>query len=211
MNEIKPTILYCDPAVVVCHKPAGILSEGTGADALPALLTEALRQGGEVSTSLYVVHRLDRETEGLLFVTDDGKWNRLMTLPESGKEKCYEFIVMGELTPEKIQHLEQGVCLNGSSEPTAPAKVTVTGFSTLGEVLPQLHPEIQEKSRHNPMDRVMTFGTITITQGRYRQIRRMMKAVRCLVLELRRISIDHIRLDEELKPGQWKEIYPQEQ
>ena len=157
------------------------------------------------------VGRLDRETEGLLFVTDDGKWNRLMTLPESGKEKCYEFIVMGELTPEKIQHLEQGVCLNGSSEPTAPAKVTVTGFSTLGEVLPQLHPEIQEKSRHNPMDRVMTFGTITITQGRYRQIRRMMKAVRCLVLELRRISIDHIRLDEELKPGQWKEIYPQEQ
>lgn len=157
------------------------------------------------------VGRLDRETEGLLFVTDDGKWNRLMTLPESGKEKCYEFIVMGELTPERIRCLEQGVCLNGSPEPTAPAKVTVTGFSTLGQVLPRLHPEIQEKSSHNPMDRVMTFGTITITQGRYRQIRRMMKAVRCLVLELRRVSIDDIRLDEELKPGQWKEIYPQEQ
>lgn len=154
------------------------------------------------------VGRLDRETEGLLLVTDDGKWNRLMTLPESGKEKCYEFIVMGELTPDKIQKLEQGVYLNGSAEPTAPARITITGFSTLGQVLPQLHPEVQEKSRHNPMDRMMTFGTITITQGRYRQIRRMMKVVRCLVLGLKRISIDNIVLDESLKPGEWREIYP---
>lgn len=154
------------------------------------------------------VGRLDRETEGLIFITDDGKWNRLMTLPESGKEKCYEFVVMGALTPEKILQLEQGVCLNGSDEPTVPAKITVTGFSTLGEVLPTLHPEIQEKSKHNPMDRPMTFGTITITQGRYRQIRRMMKVVRCLVLHLKRISVDGIVLPEDLKPGEWKAFKP---
>lgn len=154
------------------------------------------------------VGRLDRETQGLIFVTDDGKWNRLMTLPESGKEKCYEFIVMGELTPEKIRQLEQGVLLNGSEQPTAPAKLTISGFSTLGEVLPTLHPEIQAKSKHNPMDRPMTFGTITITQGRYRQVRRMMKAVRCLVLSLKRVRVDDITLPEGLKPGEWVEIRP---
>lgn len=154
------------------------------------------------------VGRLDRETEGLLFITDDGMWNRKMTLPGEGKEKVYEFVVMGALTPEKVAQLEEGVLLNGSDQPTAPAKLTITGFSTLGEVLPTLHPDIQRKSDHNPMDRPMTFGTITITEGRYRQIRRMMKAVRCLVLALKRVSVDGIELDPELKPGEWKEIFP---
>lgn len=155
------------------------------------------------------VGRLDRETEGLLFLTDDGMWNRRMTLPSEGKEKVYEFVVMGELTAEKIARLEEGVLLKGSDVPTTPARITVTGFSTLGEVLPTLHPDIQRKSSHNPMDRPMTFGTITITQGRYRQVRRMMKAVRCLVLSLKRVQVDGIVLDPDLKPGEWKEIFPE--
>ena len=86
-------------------------------------------------------------------------------------------------------------------------RITITGKSTLGEILPLLHPEIREKSAHNPMDRTVTFGTITITEGRNRQIRRMMKAVRCLVLGLKRVSMGEILLDESLAPGQWKEIW----
>ena len=82
----------------------------------------------------------------------------------------------------------------------------VTGHSTLGETLPILHPEIQEKSRHNPMDKPVTFGTIVITEGRNRQIRRMMKEVRCVVLQLKRVSMGDIVLDSSLKPGEWKEI-----
>ena len=153
------------------------------------------------------VGRLDRETEGLLFITDDGMWNRKMTLPGEGKDKRYEFIVMGALTEDKVKQLEAGVLLRGDDTHTAPCKIEVTGFSTLGEVLPTLHPDIQRKSAHNPMDRPMTFGTITITEGRYRQIRRMMKVVRCLVLSLKRVSADGIELDPELKPGEWKEIF----
>lgn len=156
--------------------------------------------------ALSPVGRLDRETEGLLIITDDGKWNQHMTRPEFQKEKVYEFTVMGDLTADKIARLEQGVLLNGDTEYTAPAKITVTGRSTLGETMPQLHQEVQDKSRHNPMDRPVTFGTITITQGKYRQIRRMMKAVRCLVLQLRRVSVDSIVLDPNLAPGAWKEI-----
>lgn len=156
--------------------------------------------------ALSPVGRLDRETEGLLIITDDGKWNQRMTRPEFQKEKVYEFTVMGDLTADKIARLEQGVLLNGDTEYTAPAKITVTGHSTLGETMPLLHPEVQDKSRHNPMDRPVTFGTITITQGKYRQIRRMMKAVRCLVLQLRRVSTGDIVLDPTLAPGQWKEI-----
>lgn len=156
--------------------------------------------------NLSPVGRLDRETEGLLMITDDGMWNREMTRPEFHREKRYEFTVMGDLTEEKIAQLESGVRLRGAERLTAPAKVTVTGRSTLGETLPALHPEIREKSRHNPPERPVTFGTITITEGRNRQIRRMMKEVRCLVLRLKRVSMGDIVLDETLMPGQWKEI-----
>lgn len=152
------------------------------------------------------VGRLDRETEGLLIITDDGMWNREMTRPEFHREKRYEFTVMGDLTEERIIQLETGVLLNGDEQTTAPAKVTVTGRSTLEETLPKLHPEIREKSQHNPMDRPVTFGTITITEGRNRQIRRMMKEVRCLVLQLKRVSMGNIILDDKLAPGEWKEI-----
>lgn len=156
------------------------------------------------------VGRLDRETEGLLIITDDGMWNRRMTRPEFRKEKKYEFTVMGNLDDEKLVRLESGVLLIGSDQPTAPCKVSVTGRSILGEVMPALHPEIQEKSRHNPMDRPVTFGTITITEGRNRQIRRMMKEVRCVVLQLKRISMGNIVLDASLNCGQWRELNPAE-
>lgn len=157
--------------------------------------------------NLSPVGRLDRETEGLLVITDDGMWNRKMTRPEFRCKKTYEFTVMGDLNQEKVKRLEKGVLLNGAEQLTAPAQITVTGQSTLGEVMPSLHPEVQEKSKHNPMDRPVTFGSIVITEGKNRQIRRMMKEVRCLVLQLKRISMGDIVLNESLAPGEWKEIY----
>lgn len=157
--------------------------------------------------NLSPVGRLDRETEGLLVITDDGMWNRKMTRPEFRCKKTYEFMVMGDLNQEKVKKLEKGVLLNGTEQLTAPAQITVTGQSTLGEVMPSLHPEVQEKSKHNPMDRPVTFGSIVITEGKNRQIRRMMKEVRCLVLQLKRISMGDIVLNESLAPGEWKEIY----
>ena len=116
--------------------------------------------------------------------------------------------MLGDLTEEKRQALETGVLMNGEDTPTAPAYITVTGKSTLGAVLPALHPEIQEKSRHNPMDRPVTFGKITITEGRNRQIRRMMKTQRLLVLALKRVKMGEFLLPEGLKPGEWVEISP---
>ena len=152
------------------------------------------------------VGRLDRETEGLLLITDDGQFNRHMTWPEFQIEKIYEFTVLGDLDEEKRQRLEAGVLLTGDPEPTAPARITITGKSTLGEILPLLHPEIREKTAHNPMDRTVTFGTITITEGRNRQIRRMMKTQRLLVLALKRTKMGPYTLPDQLKPGEWAEV-----
>lgn len=185
------------------HKPFGCVTARRD-DRHPTVMDWFRDLGNE---NLSPVGRLDRETEGLLIITDDGMWNRQMTRPEFHQAKTYEFVVMGDLTPEKVEALEKGVLLNGEDTPTAPAVLAITGRSTLAETLPTLHPEIQEKTRHNPMDRTVTFGTITITEGRNRQIRRMMKAVRCLVLGLKRVSMGEILLDESLAPGQWKEIW----
>ena len=170
------------------HKPFGCVTARRD-DRYPTVMDWF---AGLNNPDLSPVGRLDRETEGLLLITDDGIFNRQMTRPEFHKEKTYTFTLL----------------LNGEDTPTAPARITVTGKSTLGAVLPTLPPEIREKSAHNPQDRPVTFGTITITEGRNRQIRRMMKTQRLLVLQLKRIKMGEITLPSDLKPGEWMEISP---
>ena len=158
--------------------------------------------------NLSPVGRLDLETEGLLIITDDGAWNQLMTRPEYKKEKVYEFFVLNELTEEKRQQLEQGVTIIGSDKLTAPAKLEVTEYTELQYVMPDLPEALQQKYSHNRPFHPVTKGRITITEGRKRQIRRMMKAVGCMIIYLKRISMGDIVLDPALKPGEWKEIEP---
>ena len=152
------------------------------------------------------VGRLDRETEGLLMITDDGIWNQKMTNPAFHVPKTYEFTALGTLNEENLQRLSEGVLLIGSDRPTTGASVTVTGTSILSKVVPHLHPDMQEKLKYNLPDHPVVFGTITISEGRKRQIRRMLKVVGCCVIRLKRISMGSIVLDEKLAPGEYKEI-----
>ena len=152
------------------------------------------------------VGRLDRETEGLLVITDDGVWNQKMTNPAFHVPKTYEFVALGTLNEENLQRLSEGVMLIGSDRPTTGASVTVTGTSLLSKVVPHLHPDMQEKLKYNLPDHPVVFGTITISEGRKRQIRRMLKVVGCCVIRLKRISMGELLLDPELKPGEYKEI-----
>ncbi len=184
------------------NKPFGCVSARRD-DTFPTVIDYFKELNNE---NLSPVGRLDRETEGLLLITDDGKWNQLMTHPSNQKEKKYEFIAMGTLNEEKINQLETGLWLTGADKLTAPAKVTVTGTSILCETLPALHPEIQKNTCHNRPDHPIVKGTIIITEGRKHQVRRMLKAVGCCIIYLKRISMGDIVLDENLKPGEWKEI-----
>ena len=152
------------------------------------------------------VGRLDRETEGLLVITDDGVWNQKMTNPAFHVPKTYEFVALGTLNEENLQRLSEGVLLIGSDRPTTGASVTVTGTSILSKVVPHLHPDMQEKLKYNLPDHPVVSGTITISEGRKRQIRRMLKVVGCCVIRLKRISMGSIVLDEKLAPGEYKEI-----
>ena len=71
------------------------------------------------------VGRLDRETTGLLLITDDGNWNQQLTHPAYHKKKTYLFTVLGDLTEDRRQFLENGILLKGSPVPTSPAKITL--------------------------------------------------------------------------------------
>lgn len=154
------------------------------------------------------VGRLDRETTGLLLITDDGIFNQKLTHPSYHKEKTYEFTLLGDLTPELVDRLEAGVMLKGATEPTAPAKIKVTGHAIMSDILSTLPEEIQKDIHKNRPEHSVTYGIITISEGKKRQIRRMMKSVHCCVIELKRISIGDIVLDESLLPGEWKEFRP---
>ena len=111
------------------------------------------------------VGRLDRETEGLLIVTDDGKWNQYMTNPEFHVPKTYEFAALGTLDVRKLQRLAEGVLLTGSNIPTKGADVTVTDTCVLSDILPLLHPDMQKKLAHNLPSHPVVMGTVTISEG----------------------------------------------
>ena len=155
------------------------------------------------------VGRLDRETEGLLIVTDDGKWNQYMTNPEFHVPKIYEFAALGTLDARKLQRLAEGVLLTGSNIPTKGADVTVTDTCVLSDILPLLHPDMQKKLAHNLPSHPVVMGTVTISEGRKRQIRRMLKVVGCCVIRLKRVSMGNIVLDDTLNPGDYREFVPE--
>lgn len=119
-----------------------------------------------------------------------------------------EFTLLGDLTPELVHKLETGVILKGADTLTAPAKITVTGHAVMSDILSTLPEEIQKDIHKNRPDHPVTYGIITISEGKKRQIRRMMKSVHCCVIELKRISIGDIVLDKALCPGEWQEIFP---
>lgn len=184
------------------HKPYGCVSARKD-DRYPTVIDYFKNLN---NPNLSPVGRLDRETEGLLIITDDGKWNQTIAHPEYHIEKTYKFIALGSLDETKIKALQQGVLLIGAKTLTAPAQVTITKKCILSEVLPFLHPEIQKKTSHNRQEHPVVFGQITITEGKKHQVRRMLKSVGCCIIYLKRISIGKLVLDESLKAGEWKEL-----
>ena len=156
--------------------------------------------------NLSPVGRLDRETEGLLLVTDDGKFNQLMTNPANNIKKTYEYIVMGDISDSDKENLEKGLYLTGSEKITAPAELNITHKTTLANVFNDLHHEIQENIKNNPKDTPVTLGTISVTEGRKHQVRRMMRAIGCYVIFLKRVAIGAYILNNTLHQGQYTTI-----
>jgi 23S rRNA pseudouridine2457 synthase len=175
--------------VILFHKPYGVLSQFTDHDGHHGLSGFGLPPG------VYAAGRLDRDSEGLLLLTDDGSLQRRLTDPRFGHPRTYWAQVEGLVTPEALRSLARGVRL--SDGPTRPCR------ARLLEPAPELPP------REPPIRYRKSVPTawieLVLTEGRNRQVRRMTAAVGLPTLRLVRSGIGRFSL-AGLAPGTWRQV-----
>ncbi len=165
----------CAPFVyVMMHKPAGLLSatEDRNQKTVVDLLPEELKRRG-----LFPVGRLDKDTTGLLLLTDDGALAHDLLSPKKHVDKVYLAKVEGRVDSTDVSALAQGMVL-GDGLHCLPA-----GLEPLEDGSSCL---------------------VTLREGKYHQVKRMLAARGKPVLALKRLSMGLLRLDEKLQPGQWR-------
>ncbi len=141
---------------------------------------------------VYAAGRLDRDSEGLLFLTDDGELAHRLTHPHFEHPKTYYVQVEGVATPAAVAQLRRGVLVKG--EKTRPAKVDVIPA-------PDLPPRSQPVRGYHPT----SWLQIILREGRKRQVRHMTAAVGFPTLRLVRVALGPLTLGD-LQPGQWREL-----
>lgn len=166
-------VAFNKPLGCTCsHKEEGELVY----DLLPA---QWLRRHPAVNT----VGRLDKETSGLLLLTDDGTFEHAQTSPKRHVPKVYAFTTSAPVPPGAVALFASGeMMLQGERTPCLPAELELSGNCA---------------------------GRLTLHEGRYHQVRRMLAAVGAPVVTLERIAIGPLKLaDLHLEPGEWVEIDP---
>lgn len=155
---------------------------------------------------LFHVGRLDKDTEGLLIITNDGKLCSELMNPEKEVEKTYFFWVQGILTEEIIRELEAGVGIYSDEEKiTAPAKVKTENTAALKDIK-ELLCESDLKLSKKKGNLTVTSGYITITEGKKHQVKRMLKYAGCRVVYLKRLKIGGLWLDANLPAGEYRPL-----
>ena len=169
---------------IMLYKPVGVVStmsdpfgEKTVADLLD----------GQVKERLVPVGRLDKESEGMLLMSNDGELVNRLTHPRFEHEKTYEVRVAGRWNEEKLAILRGSVEMPDGYR-TRPCPV-----------------EVKRVLENNTADLVFRLG-----EGRKRQIRYMCSAARLVVLSLKRTKVGKVELDPRLKPGEWRDLTAQE-
>lgn len=155
---------------------------------------------------LFPVGRLDKDTEGLVIITDDGKLCFNLLEPKRCIEKTYCFYILGSLSEEKRRRLEEGVNpYTDKSVITAPAKIVIESVSTLRDLRKFLSGK-DVALANKKGDLPVTKGCITITEGKKHQVKRTFLYAGCRVVYLKRLSMAELFLDESLLPGEYREL-----
>ncbi len=168
----EPLVYY------MLNKPAGVVSATK--DKRDRTVLDLLKTAS--GRDLFPVGRLDKDTEGLLLITNDGDLSHRLLSPRKHVPKTYYVRTASPLTEEMKKHLEQGVDI-GEDKPTLPAAVSILDKTSL---------------------------ELTITEGKFHQVKRMLKAVGNEVLYLKRLSMGGITLDEGLAPGEYRKLSAEE-
>ena len=169
---------------ILLYKPVGVLS--TVSDPFGGqTVTDLLR--GRVRERLVPVGRLDKESEGLLLMSNDGDLTLRLTHPRFLHEKTYLVRVAGHWNEEKLNILRGPVTMPDGYV-TRPCPV-----------------EVVRADRNN-----ITILRFRLREGRKRQIRYMCSAAHLVVLALKRVSVGALRLPPEMQPGDWRDLTPAE-
>ena len=164
----------------------------------------------ELRDRLFPVGRLDKDTEGLLLVTDDGMFNFNLLSPQFGKKKTYFFYAMGVPDDKKLSELSVGVKVYSARDDlTAPADVKITERTNLRGIKEYLSVN-DESLATKKGDQPVVGGYITITEGKKHQVKRMIRYTGAKVLYLKRVSISGIELDESLAKGEYRPLKEKE-
>lgn len=162
------------------HKPQGVVTATQ--DKQDKTVMDLLRSESTHKKDLFPVGRLDKDTEGLLLITNDGALAHALLSPRKHVDKTYYVRCRERLTPAAIELLEQGVDI-GDDKPTLPAKAKCLNDTEL---------------------------LLTIQEGRFHQVKRMLQAVDNEVVYLRRESFGSLKLDEALGLGEYRELSEEE-
>ena len=167
---------------IMMNKPQGVVSasEGEKEETVVDLVPDDLYHKG-----LFPAGRLDKDTTGFVLITDDGDFAHKILSPKNHIFKTYLARLDHKLSEENIKMLESGITLED------------------GTILKEAKVEIVEQS-DNPLVKIM------ICEGKYHQVKRMFAAAGNKVVELHRSKMGELELDSELKPGECREITPEE-
>lgn len=176
-------VAYARYEYYMLHKPAGYITATRDRQrpVVMDLLTDTLRK------DLFPIGRLDVDTEGLLLITNDGELAKNLLSPAHHVEKTYYARICGVLDDASKRMLQEGMDI-GEKHPTKPAKLRIISQS------PTEGSEVE----------------LTITEGKYHQVKRMFAGVGTPVAYLRRISMGSLHLDEHLKTGAYRALTEQE-
>lgn len=188
------------------HKPAGCITARKDERHRTVMdYFDGVNQDG-----LFPVGRLDKDTEGLLFLTNDGAFNHQLMHPDKHVPKTYYFCGVGSLQEQDIQNLEQGMLFEKDGVLTKPARFQRAEEVITEEIKSLITRGKNGRRQSSLMTRPITQGYLTISEGRKHQVKRMLKAVGCRVVYLKRISVGKVRLDETLKKGTYRLLREEE-
>ena len=175
-------IEYKEYIYLMMNKPQGVISATE--DARDQTVVDLLDMDDQVY-SPFPVGRLDKDTEGLLLITNDGGLAHQLLSPKKHVPKTYYAVIDREVTEEDIEAFKQGVTLDDGYL-TKPGELRIINSGESSEI------------------------ELTITEGKFHQVKRMFEAVGKKVIYLKRISMGSLELDESLKLGEYRELTEEE-